>query len=564
MFSKRHFVIILLVLILTSSFVLNIFGAWRESQTTDEGAHLVSGYSYLTTGDFRLNPEHPPLLKILAATPLLLLDINMEFTGEAWQNADQWALAEQFLYKSGNNANLMLFLGRLANVIISVLLCLAVFLITKKHFGQVAALIATTLVAFEPLVLSHGHYVTTDVTITFFMLLALYYFTIFLDKPKVKTGLVFAIIFTLAMLMKFSAVLLVPVCLILFILKIILVPKVKREKFKIKTILITLLLILVIFITSALIIYNFQSVKPFNDPETIRLWEENEIPHYQFIENTFAKNIPGYYWFKGLIMVQQHGKWGHYSYILGEFDQHGGWWYYFPLAFLIKTPLITLALILLSLIIAIKYALINRKNLLWRETPFIIITLLVFILFYFFYSMSNNINLGVRHLMPIYPPIFILIGAALASIKFDKVKVKKTFYILISIILLGYALTAFLVWPHYLSYFNQLVGGSSNGYKFLSDSNLDWGQDLKNLKIYVEKNNIEEIYTRVSGWAGTEYYDINSKYLPTDDEVLNTDFSGYVAISISYLNLEFPKYSWLNSFKPIHNIGNSIYVYNIE
>jgi len=166
--------------------------------------------------------------------------------------------------------------------------------------------------------------------------------------------------------------------------------------------------------------------------------------------------------------------------------------------------------------------------------------------------------------MPIYPPIFILIGAALASIKFDKVKVKKTFYILISIILLGYALTAFLVWPHYLSYFNQLIGGPSNGYKYLSDSNLDWGQDLKNLKIYVEKNNIDEIHTRVSGWAGTQYYDINSQYLPTDEEVLNTDFSGYVAISISYLNLEYPKYSWLNSFKPIHVIGNSIYVYNIE
>jgi len=167
--------------------------------------------------------------------------------------------------------------------------------------------------------------------------------------------------------MKFSAVLLVPVCLILFILKIILVPKVKREKFKIKTILITLLLILVIFITSALIIYNFQSVKPFNDPETIRLWEENEYLTINSLKTPLLKIFQVTTGLRALSWFNNTANGGHYSYILGEFDQHGGWWYYFPLAFLIKTPLITLALILLSLIIAIKYALINRKNLLWRK-----------------------------------------------------------------------------------------------------------------------------------------------------------------------------------------------------
>ena len=563
LFRKRHIVIYLLVIICLSSFVLNLTGAARESQTTDEGAHLVAGYSYLTTGDYRLNPEHPPLLKILAAFPLLFMEIDMDFSGNSWENADQWALANQLLYQSENNADWLLFWGRFINTLFSLGLILLVFFLTKKYFSQIAGLIAATLTAFEPLVLSHGHYVTTDVTIAFFMLLAIYYFTRFLENPKVKNGLIFALIFTLAMLIKFSAVLLVPICLLIFMIYFFLASKEKKHKFKFKNILITLLLIIVIFIGLGLLTYNFQAVRPFDDPETIKLWEQEEIPHYGFIESAFNKNIPGYYWFKGLIMVQQHSKWGHYSYILGNFDEHGGWWYYFPLAFLIKTPLITLGFILLALMISLKALLKNRRQLNLKKIPLIYISLLTFILFYFLYSMNNNINLGVRHLLPIYPAIFILLGGVISNLKFTNPKQNKIYYTLITLILIGYAGTAFIIWPHYLSYFNQLIGGSSNGYKYLSDSNLDWGQDLKNLQIYVEKNNIPEIYSRVSGWAGTQYYNINSLHLPTNQEILNTDFSGYVAISISYLNLEKPEYSWLWQFEPIHIIGNSIYVYKI-
>ena len=168
-------------------------------------------------------------------------------------------------------------------------------------------------------------------------------------------------------------------------------------------------------------------------------------------------------------------------------------------------------------------------------------------------------------LLPIYPFLYILAAGAIVRIVFHKKVLTKIYYICIGLILLIYILMCFMIWPHYLSYFSEAVGGSQNGYKYIMDSNLDWGQDLKNLKLYVDENNITEIYTMVSGWSGPEYYDIPAKQLPDNETFIELDeFSGYAAISMSYLNLEKPKYSWLFNYKPIDQVGHSIYIYKIE
>ena len=203
---------------------------------------------------------------------------------------------------------------------------------------------------------------------------------------------------------------------------------------------------------------------------------------------------------------------------------------------------------------------------LYKRIPFIYYILIIPIIVYMVFSITSNLNLGVRHLMPIYPFIFILVAGAVTKIKFKQAFRNYVYVICLVLIMAIYVVTAFITWPHYLSYFSELIGGAKNGNQYLMDSNLDWGQDLKNLKYYVnEHEEIDELYCMVSGWSGPAYYDIPCLNLPTNEQIDNyPDLSGYIAISISYLQREDKIYSWLWEYQPIDQIGYTIYIYNIK
>jgi hypothetical protein len=120
-----------------------------------------------------------------------------------------------------------------------------------------------------------------------------------------------------------------------------------------------------------------------------------------------------------------------------------------------------------------------------------------------------------------------------------------------------------MIYPHYLTYFSEAVGGTNQGYKYLLDSNLDWGQDLKKLKKYLDDHNIEHVYLAYMGKANAEYYQIN--YTPLYNHLAREDLDGkVVAISLSYLYLEGGDFLWLKNYEKAANIGNSIYVYDFR
>ena len=572
--------IILVILIIIISFALNITSAINQSQTTDEGVHITAGYSYLKYNDFKINPEHPPLIKIISAVPLLFLDLNFPDNSSYWEEEEQWGLAKKFLYESGNNADLIILLSRIPIILLTTLLGIIIFLWTKKLFGKKASIVSLILISFSPMFLSHGHYVTTDLGLALTFILALFYFNKFLEKPKLLNIVIFGIFTTIALLVKFSAVILLPIFPVLYILKRWHQSKGNKKNTSFSKFVILILISAIIFSLFTFIIYGFEIKKPKNDADIVKYFDSGEIPSNQFTLWLADKSIPAFSYFKGLIHVQQHSKWGHYAYLLGEFDKYGGWWYYFPIAFLVKTPMAVLILLLASIIILFKTLILKSKKILseknkincfskikiiYKKIPFIYYLLIIPPVFYFVFSLTSNLNLGARHLMPIYPFIYIIIASTIYNIKFKKHKINLIYNILILLIIFIYIFTCFFTWPHYLSYFSEIIGGSGNGHKYLSDSNLDWGQDLKNLKKYTDKNNIDEIYTRVSGWAGPEYYNIPAKDLPDNNEIIyQPDFNGYVAISISYLMQEHRDYSWLWKYQPIDHIGHSIYIYNIK
>ncbi|MEK7596045.1 MAG: hypothetical protein AAB564_00620, partial [Patescibacteria group bacterium] len=161
--------------LLALMFVLMFFSAWNESATMDELAHIPAGYSYLTQKDYRLNPEHPPLIKDLAALPLLFLNINFPADHSSWKNDvnGQWSFGSVFLYESGNDADKIIRLARLPIMLLTILFGWLFFRWIRRRYGDQTGLLALFFFVFSPTFIAHGRYVTTDIAAAFGFFLGL-------------------------------------------------------------------------------------------------------------------------------------------------------------------------------------------------------------------------------------------------------------------------------------------------------------------------------------------------------------------------------------------------------
>lgn len=197
---------------------------------------------------------------------------------------------------------------------------------------------------------------------------------------------------------------------------------------------------------------------------------------------------------------------------------------------------------------------------------------LIFLVLYWFTSITGNLNIGVRHLLPIFPFVYLLTVAGVKSIyeKLEKQK-KKVFLGFVGVLVFWYVLSSLLCFPHYLTYFNEVFGGPKNGYKYVVDSNYDWGQDLKRLQKFVEERNIQKIYVDYFGGDDVEYR-LGQKWQKFDPKKEKP--KGWLAVSATFLqggigkparNFDQPTgyYRWLLDHKPVTRAGNSIFVYYI-
>ncbi|GAI09801.1 unnamed protein product, partial [marine sediment metagenome] len=168
-------------------FIIAFLSIRDDSLTSDELVHLPAGYSYLTQKDMRLNPEHPPLIKDLAAIPLLFIrDIKFPSEINAWQENvnDQWEFGSYFLYRAGNPVEKMIFWDSIPMILILVLLGFYIFRWARELFGNKTALLALFLFSFSPTFLAHGRLVTTDVGAAAGVFIASYYFLKFLKDSS--------------------------------------------------------------------------------------------------------------------------------------------------------------------------------------------------------------------------------------------------------------------------------------------------------------------------------------------------------------------------------------------
>jgi 4-amino-4-deoxy-L-arabinose transferase-like glycosyltransferase len=526
-------------------FVLLVFGMQgiffirANSQTVDEAVHLAAGYSYLTTADFRLDFEHPPLIKELQALPLFLgYRIPFDPDPRAWNNENNFVIGYDFLYKSALPGDRILALGRIVTLLLGGFLLVVIGLWSYRLWGSGAALLAMSVACLDPTLVAHSSLVTTDVGVTLFIFLAIYLLWEYVTSPTWAKLAATGICTGMALVSKFSALVLIPIVLMIaallffnggrpVLLPLKEIPKPSGNKF-LQSAVALFLIVFVAFLT---------------------------IPPVYFFQG-FAT------WFSGFQLLLNIMEEGRSAFFLGRYS-HEGWWNYFFTAFLIKTPISAIALIIASL------ALHKAGNTLrWREAVFLLVPVVVF----FAVTTQSKMAIGVRHILPVYPFLFVL-ASRLATVNLSH---RWLAPVVLGAAVIFTGISSLRNAPHQLAYFNEIVGGPDRGYRYLSDSNLDWGQDLKGLKAYMDKEKLPIIYLSYFGTAPPSYYGIHYQYVPgkgnlesrlPSDKVPATSPRKILAVSVYNLQdvsrPNDPLFRWLWARQPAAKIGSSIFIYDL-
>jgi hypothetical protein len=592
--------------IVAIAIILAVTSVWNDSPIVDEIPHIGAGYSYIATGDHRLNPEHPPLAKDLAGIALKIGGIQdkLAFESRFWQQDinGQWEFGRKLIFNSGNDATRVSRIAKLPELIFFILSAIIIFAWTRKLYGYMAGLIALFLFSFSPTVIAHSRYVTTDMPALFGILIGTFFFLNYLKKPTHKNLWLAGIIFGVAQLTKYSVFLLAPFFVVIAIIYALLHSSKLKDKI-FSTCYTTLATCVIIAIGYIFVVWPVYYFHTWNYPperqhsDTVYLlgsYGNRFIPDIVIAlsDKPVIRGLAEYA--TGLLMVTQRSIGGNTTYFMGEI-RNWAWPEYFPVVYFLKEPLAFWGLVLISLIAIIKN-LIPKNGLKlkfskiqnWAKDHFVELTMLLWMAGYWYTSIRANLNIGVRHLMPVYGFTFILLAGSLVTIirNINSKKLLTTYYFLFAILFGWYLVENIRIYPYYLTYFNQVVlidpswapvnkpGYIPGGHWYVVDSNLDWGQDMKRLAKWIDENNVENISLDYFGWADQSFYIGNNfkwiwagKYITKESFLADNPKGGYIAVSASFFmgSREKPEtsYAWLDDYKPVAIIGNSIFVWHI-
>lgn len=546
---RKTIISVLLIWIVSISLYLSA----NTAPTSDEFTFVTSGYSYWKTMDFRMNTEQPPLLKLIDTIPLLFMsDIKFPIEHASWKKAKLFendGFYKEFIFHANNDKKeKMLFATRAMNSALSLILAIIILLWATELFGKWAGVLALAIYSFEPTILAYSSLFMMDSGFTLFATIAFYTLWKYIKNPTTKNLAFAAIAFGLTQLTKHTAILLYGIYPAIMIVYLI-AGKVKTPKrFANKKIIflatsyITIALMGLLFINAT---YGFKGTfqtaqQMFDNDNNIdktiytpqKLFEN---PYLKFISQNIPLPLP-YYYVKGLGYVTAEAKAERTIYLFGEHSKNGFWSYYI-LSYLVKTPIP----ILIMLIAAAIWFAAAKKNI--EDDLILIVPTLIYV---FLFSINQK-QIGLRHLLQIYPLLMIFISR-IANSKISAKATAKTAIILMAVWLVFEAGIAF---PDYISYQNEIIG-IDNGYKYFADANVDFSQNVDKAISFI-KNNPQ---TKVA--IGTT--DIINEYV--NFTKLKNCEKGLVIADASSLNNN-PQYNWLRCKMPTKRIGRTLFVYNI-
>lgn len=535
-------VIFLLILIPTQT----LLSLRNKSLHGDEAYHITSGYSKLKKLDYRLFPEQGPLIPMISAFPLLFMNVSFPFDHDSWNIKNMNVLMPLFFFEYNEPYKIM-FWSRIPMIFLSMILGFYVYKWARELYGKKSGLIALLIYAFSPNMLAHSRISSSDFGLTVFVFISVYYYWKFYKNPNTNTIIFAGFFLGLAQLTKFSAIFLFP---IFGLIGLFMLNRRKISLFKIKwnlnNFLNFCLSLLTIFFISYLVIisaYCFQGMF-----KTIGKSLEQDVhlnktlfpienlssnPAINLIIHKIPSPVP-YYYARGLGFSFYFADKPSTSFIVG--NEAKAVPYFFFVAFLVKTPIPLLLLLLISLFLCKRY---------FRDDLFLIIP---FVLFHLAFSFTKK-QFGYRYVIQTLPFLYVFVSKAV-----------KKWKVLVSLLCIFYIISSVFVFPHYLSYFNKFAGNKP--YTKFIGSNIDWGQDLFYLKDYLDENQIEDIKLSYYGFPITVGYRMpyNISYTPLECGPT----SGLIAISVTKLMKYQDCYGWLLDYEPVDKIARTILVYNIK
>jgi 4-amino-4-deoxy-L-arabinose transferase-like glycosyltransferase len=522
---RQHVAEFLCALFLTVMFFNMLPVIAQKSITNDEVVMIPAAYYHLVSGDFQVVNEHPPLSKILAGLPLLFIQPNETRTSDLPENMSSsertWDIQEHFWRTNRQSVGAISFWARVPAIGLTLALGVLLFAVARDLFGARAAVFSLGLFTLEPTVLAHGRVVQTDIPAALGYLLVFFMLRRHWTSLNWQNAVLLGLAAGLAMLAKFSMLIASPILAVYFLALLIVAVRRGLNRAKVCLHAGLALLMLLVIVNAA---YFFQSRELTEaDVNYIAQAYPSSSTTVLSIIRVLSWLVPTDFVF-GVFWQLSHSVQGHSASLLGMFSQTG-WWYYFPVAFALKTSLPFLMLALAAIGWGV-YRAIARRD---RQTLFILVPFAVYTAF----VMTSRINIGVRYYLPAFMFIFILAGAML-----DKLASPRRLHLArlaVVIAMLGWcAIETVRAYPHYMTYMNQLASGAPHWY-YLSDSNVEWGDDVRELADYLRARGETRVRAALLGgfvtlnWYGVEYIDALAS--PTE-----SSSTRYVAIGASFLN----------------------------
>jgi 4-amino-4-deoxy-L-arabinose transferase-like glycosyltransferase len=536
----------------------------RESLTFDEDNHMFAGYMMWKAGDYGLNPEHPPLVKLLATLPILHEPLwippqqGRDFKTEAYLGGRDW------LAHNDGASQRLVFRMRVSAELLALLLALTVFLAAREWFGDTAGLVALLLLVFDPNILAHSALVTTDVGVSLFFLASIFTFYRYITRPTlIRLGLT-GIAVGLLLATKHSGILIAPMLLLLIAWEILTAPKPERAR----TALRLAGAAAAITIVSVIVLWSFYGFRYVARPAGLQL--STSLHDYaaplNHLQSTAVLTIARLHllpesYLMGLVDVKRMAEF-YPTFIFGKVYAHGQWWY-FPAVILIKTTLGLLVLLALTTFAALTGKLQKRRELIYILVPALV---------YLAIAIASGMNIGARHLLPMYVLLTIFAAAGVVTLA----RINRGWAVVCTLLVAAHIVSSLMVFPNPIAYANEAMGGPKNVHNLLSDANVDWAQQLLQVKQWQDRHPSEDCWFAYFALPEIDpaTYGIHCHALPTVDtaglggsNIVPPTINGTVLISAGDLSgCEWPSgklnpYQSFQSRRPDESIDEGVYVY---
>jgi hypothetical protein len=539
------------LLFLAVFFVQAVTAVPRLSLTADEPVYMGAGYAFLRSGDLRLATaaQHPPLLQELVALPLLLGPGPDLEAVDGWSSGEMARYAPAFVAWYGEGLDAATFAARLPVIGLAMIWGAFLFRWAADWFGPWGGMAALALFAFDPNILAHAGLATNDVGFAALSFITLFFADRFLNRWRMtgrvgdRRSWIYLLLTGMAvggsLGSKSSGFFTVLVLAGLFALRAWAGGPGRPRRLMGATIYFSLVLIVGLSLLWATYGFEFGAVRegglPVPMPTQWKVWREMRV----------------------------HLSQGHTGYLMGQI-RDGGWLIYYPLAFVLKTPLFTLLGLALGLVVALA-----RGPRHWLAMS----PLWLFVGAYLAATLLSSVTTGYRFLLPLLPFVFLLIAALFQDGLglFSATRLRGG--ALAGLALAG-ALVSLSYHPHFLTFFNLLAGGPAHGHEFLVDSNLDWGQSFKALEGYLERRGGDGVRLSYYTYADPALYGVPYRPLPPAPDaspLLARRFNpppGLYAVGATTLHgvllVDPDTFSWFRQRQPVARPGNAIFVYEVE